>query len=92
MEVYLHGGRTVGDPRLVVEEQHQGGTLPQVVTDGSLAHNPAGLFHEIGREVGVIERCRTAHGKPPGVTTVCVSILCPCIVYPCGRGKEKPYR
>ena len=88
MQVYLCGRRTVGDKRVFVQEKDQSGTLPQMMADGPLAHDLVGLFHEIGRKVGAVVRCRTVHGKPPGTPTVCVSIPRPHTVYPNDPGRE----
>ena len=75
---------------MVVHEEDQGGTRPEGMADGPLVHEPTGLCHAIGGNVGTVARCGTAHGQPPGTKTVCVSILCPRTVSPNDRG-EKPY-
>ena len=88
MQVYLCGSRTVGDKWVFVQEKDQSGPLPQMMADGPLAHDLAGLFHEIGREGGAVEWYRTVHGKPPSTPTVCVPIPQPLTVYPNDPGRE----
>jgi hypothetical protein len=78
---HLGGGGTVGHQRLLVQEQNQGGPLPQGRATGSPVPDPLGLFQDIGRKAGAIDWCGTAPGEPPGTNRLCVSIPRPLTVY-----------
>jgi hypothetical protein len=78
----------VGHKGMFVQEQNQGGPLPLVVADSALAYEPAGVFQKVRRKVGVVDRCGTAHGEPPGTKKVCVSIQQPPTVYLNSLGRK----
>ncbi len=65
MESHACGGLGVGQERLIVEEQGQFGTLPQLIPDGATAGEDSGLGGELGREVGAVKGRRAGHGANP---------------------------
>jgi len=77
VQLHLSTGLGVGDEGLVVQEEHQSGSLPQLVWDGTLPHELLGLFEKIGGKHRAIYRCGTRHGTLPEAKAVWRSIQSP---------------
>jgi hypothetical protein len=65
MELYLCGGFDVGHQRLLRQEQHQGGPLPQLVRNGPLPDNLFNFLQERRWEHRAVAREGTTHGRHP---------------------------
>jgi len=55
MEVHLGGSTAVGEEGIGLQEQHQPGTLSQLIGDGPLPHDALGLLYKGGRKKGTIQ-------------------------------------
>jgi hypothetical protein len=63
--MHVLGGLDVGQERLVVQEEHQRGSLPKVERDGPLTHSLSGLLQKIDGKTGLVAGGRTRHSVYP---------------------------
>ena len=61
----LYRRSDIGKERVSVQEQHQVGSLPQLIGDGALSNDAPGSLHKIGWKVGMMEGWGTWHGAHP---------------------------
>lgn len=77
METHLRRCLDIGEEWTVIQEQHQRGSLSQLVGDGPLLSDAPGLLDKIGWKAGTVGRRGTWHDKHPCVHISLVSIHCP---------------
>jgi len=66
VQLDLVAGRDVGEPGVLVQQQGQVGTLPQMSRRRASADELLSLGQEIVREAGAIARKGTGHEDRPG--------------------------
>jgi hypothetical protein len=78
MEAHLGGGLDIREEGIGLQEQHQRGTLSQLIRDCPLPHDTSGLLQEIIGKVRTIGWRGTWHDAHPFVFTRFVPIRSPC--------------
>lgn len=74
MQRHAGGGFGIGPGWLLMEEQDQGSSLPQLILDRASANGGLGLNEELRGEVGAIGREGTGQGTHPAARAMVPSI------------------